>query len=145
MVLTLMIYLPEELKVLNDVELHMISQVDAFVSVHRLFGGGQWSTKGNIINFYNNVTEIVKKLPRSVDNINLAFVRFIGSRVDEYVVRPPKLRAALSWLKTNNPLYADIIIDEELLRAMEHNAITPLCIEIDEDEQVSVCFVCMIA
>ena len=88
--------------------------------------------------------EIVKKLPRSVNNINLAFICFIGSRVDEYVVRPPKLRAALSWLKTNNPLYADVIIDEELLYAIKHNTITPLCIKIDE-EQGLVCFVCMIA
>ena len=91
------------------------------------------------------MTEIVKKLPRSVNNINFAFICFIGNRVDEYVVRPPKLRAALSWLKTNNLLYADVIIDEKLLCTMKHNAVTSLCIEIDEDEQVSVCFVCVIA
>jgi len=92
--------IPEKLTVLNEIELHMISQVDPFVSLHKLPEEGQWGTKRNIVNFRNNVTEIVKKLPHSVDSINLMFVRFIGiTVVEEHVISPLKIRTALLWLK----------------------------------------------
>jgi hypothetical protein len=129
--------IPEVLSVLSDIELRMISQVEAFVTVRRL-DGGQYGTKDNIVNFFNDVMHVVKKLPRPASNIKLVFVRITGYQVREHLVRPDRIRAALHWLKAHNPLYADVIIDEELLARWDHYASQPqqVVIEADPAEEV---------
>lgn len=109
---------PVELTRLSEVELSLISRVSAFVEVHRLTGGAQWGTSSNIANFYNNITEVLSKLPRSIDSINTIYVRVAHTNPRQHLIRPTYIRAALHWLKANNPLYADVIIDEAAVQAL---------------------------
>ena len=41
-----------------------------------------------------------------------------------FSISPQRLRAALSWLGQHNPLYADILIDEQLLTDLEEQRVT---------------------
>jgi hypothetical protein len=109
--------IPEQLSILSEIEMHLISQVLPFVTVVRL-DGGQYGTSGNVVNFENDILYLVKHLPRALDNISLMFGRVRGHAAWEYVIRPPRICAALVWLKENNPLYADVIIDEDVLACM---------------------------
>lgn len=129
--------IPQVLKDLTAIELRLIGRVDPFVTVHRL-AGGQYGTKDNIVNFYNDVTSVLQKLPRSIDNISTIFVRLAGSSTRQHVIRPNKIREALHWLKSNNQLYHDIIIDEEVLATLEERQ--PAEIVLDAVPQVCLYF-----
>lgn len=129
---------PLELTRLSDVELSLICRVSSFVQVHRLTGGTQWGTSANIANFYNNITEILAKLPRSIDNIDIIYVRVAHTNPRQHLIRPTFIRAALQWLKINNPLYSDVIIDEVAIAAL-HGA-QPREIILDADESVRILY-----
>ena len=124
--------IPLELSVLSDIELRLISLIDAFVTVKRL-DSGQYATTDNMVNFYNNMNHLVKKLPRPLDSINIIFVRVAGQQLQEHVVRPTRVRTALHWLVEHNPLYADVIIDEEALVHMKVNSAQPPQVDIKAD------------
>lgn len=125
--------IPAVLLDLSPIELRLIARVDPFVTVHRL-NGGQYGTADNIVNFYNEVEVVLQKLPRSIENINTIYVRVAGSTTRQHVVRPHKIRAALQWLKANNALYTDIIIDEEVLATLSRAQ--PQEIEVDDPAEV---------
>lgn len=74
-------------------------------------GFGQYASKGSSVSFSNPVSDLVTILPRRP---NAVFKDLLenGRPVD---VKADRVLVALLWLKQNNPLYADISIDEEAL------------------------------
>ncbi|KAL1664947.1 hypothetical protein GGF50DRAFT_126842 [Schizophyllum commune] len=90
----------------------------------------QRGMKGHIIIYPQRPSDIAKLLPPSLDDIQAAIcVLFIGSNppspdwlrqhAKPLTARPAKVRAALRWLKANNRLYKDIVINEAVLQEMD--------------------------
>ncbi|KAF9034899.1 hypothetical protein BJ165DRAFT_1306808, partial [Panaeolus papilionaceus] len=89
----------------------------------------QKGIRGNIIIFPQDPSDVARVLPPSLESVASPIcVIFIGSskptkewlltRARPLIVRPERIRAALSWLKNNNVLYHDIEIDFNLLNSM---------------------------
>lgn len=101
----------------------MIAKVVCFITIRVPKFGAQLHTKGHAINLVNKVTSICNKLPRAPNDTGIVIVRppsgGVLSGISEFVARPDKVRAALVWLKTHNPLYADVELDEDVLRSLQ--------------------------
>jgi len=101
----------------------LIAQVFPVVSVYNL-PGGQHAYRGNIINFPQDVQEFAARLPRDPSSLDLLIVRRYsedGSNFRDFHVRRGKVMQALRWLKENNKLYRDIVIDDETLQSLPEN------------------------
>ncbi|KAL1689115.1 hypothetical protein GGG16DRAFT_126716 [Schizophyllum commune] len=90
----------------------------------------QRGMKGHIIIYPQRPSEVAKLLPPALEDIQSPIcVLFIGSTLPTaewlrkhakpLTVRPGKVRAALRWLKANNKLYEDIVINEQVLESMD--------------------------
>lgn len=44
--------------------------------------------------------------------------------------RPDRIRKALHWLKANNPLYKDVVIDESIIQSLPPDGVLPFNIEV---------------
>lgn len=108
---------PNELKDLTYVEQLLIAKVQPVIRVYRVKSRGipgQYAYKGNIINIGQNITEIVRILPRKTATLGLIVVRREDSNGHrDFYVRRNKVLTALIFFKNNNPYYADMIIDYE--------------------------------
>jgi hypothetical protein len=92
---------PSELSCLNSTELSMISRINPITQIDLIKGGPNSSV--NSVSYTNDVIDIARQLP----NLNgKAVLRDRKSQTHYF--RPKEVRAALLWLKTNNPLYADV-------------------------------------
>jgi hypothetical protein len=56
-------------------------------------------------------------------------LQWLHEKAKPLTVRSEKVRNALTWLKNNNPLYADIEINNNLLNSLDENQILPYHIE----------------
>ncbi|CAG8606715.1 20363_t:CDS:2 [Rhizophagus irregularis] len=93
---------PEELKNLTKIEEMLIA--------------------GNVINFPQDIGEFVFRLPRHPSTLDTLIVCRSSAESStsfrDFTVRRDKVRKALCWLKRNNQYYADIIIDDNVLRTL---------------------------
>ena len=100
----------------------------------------QRGMKGHIIIYPQRPSEIANLLPPSKQEIlTPVCVLFVGStpptaqwlheKAKPLCVRREKVRAALKWLKINNPLYQDVSINESLLNEFEDTEILPFHVE----------------
>lgn len=127
---------PEELAQLNPMEARMIGLGLCFTTCYRLRGDGQEGTHGNSISYWNDACEIAKKLPRPLRRSGVVQVRTHGRRDKKkfFDIRPNLLRQALRWLIDNNPLYADVTIDEDVLQSLELETSADNVPEIEVEE-----------
>jgi hypothetical protein len=107
--------LPDELKGLSLVEQTLISPVKVFITVFNLTEHGQYGYKGNVINFNQNISELVDQLPRCLSSLS-EFVIFRKDNVDvgqfsEVRVRKQKVLDALNKLIEINPLFRNRVIN----------------------------------
>lgn len=106
---------PIELQGLTYVEQLLIAKVQPVIRVYRIKSRGlpgQFAYKGNIINVGQNIDEIIRCLPRIPSTLSTIVVRREGlNEHRDFHVRRNKIITALTFLKTNNPYYADISID----------------------------------
>lgn len=73
---------------------------------------GQYAYEGNIINIGQKITEVVCNLSRTPDSSSTIVARREGSSAHlDFYVRRNKVLSAHNFFKNNNPLYADIRID----------------------------------
>lgn len=101
---------PECLSVLTKYEARLISLRLPCVYSWRSKGGfGQFASRGAPVSFSNPVAELVLTLPRRPSAVFKVLLEN-GSQID---VNVDRVRAALYWLKANNPLYSDVFIDED--------------------------------
>jgi len=108
---------PKELQDLRPLEKHLISRRIAFHKMVALPKGGQKAIHGPAVNVptrVDTVCNVLPRLPEDADILPMKLKRkleYRGHYMYEYI-RPSKVIAALQWLKDNNPLYADVEIDE---------------------------------
>ena len=113
---------PAELIGLSVVEQQLICRIAPAIHVHLLKHGGIASS-GHCVSFSQDVNEPAQILPKLPHEINVLKVRRQGKNdsVKEFRVRRYTIQSALQWLKSNNPAYSDIIINEERLNKLPVN------------------------
>ena len=136
--------IPPELADLNALELRLICLRLPFMKMVALPSGKQRSIHGPAVNVpskVDTVCNILPRLPSQSELIPLKLKRklaYKGHYMYDYIT-PQKLLDALSFLKANNPLYADIDVNQEWLEAAVAND-AELCeclieLQNDIDEQ----------
>ena len=131
---------PPELCGLNALELRLISLRVPFMKMVALPSGKQRSIHGPAVNVPSKVEAICDVLPRFLSQCELVplklkrKVAYRSHYMYDYV-RPQKVLDALRYLKANNPLYADIDVNEQWLEEAMGNS-EELCqylVEQDDD------------
>jgi len=140
---------PREIECLTPAEIRLVSQVKLFMKVFLLCGGrGQPAVKGLAIHFPLKVNEVIEQLqlPNSLSDSDLVVVAedFAGiDKVTELQVCTNKVYDALVWLKTHNPLYANIQItpkediDKSVLEDVSRITIQQFHPQIEPQQQVA--------
>jgi hypothetical protein len=93
--------LPKELQGFTEIEKMLIVQIFPIISVYCL-REGQYSYRGNVINFPQDIHEFTTRLPRYPSSLDVLVVRqqsADGSAFRDFNVRRDKIAQALSWLK----------------------------------------------
>ena len=111
--------IPPELADLNALELRLICLRLPFMKMVALPSGKQRSIHGPAVNVPTKVDTVCNILPSQTELVPLKLKRklaYKGHYLYDYIT-PQKLLDALSFLKANNPLYADIDVNQEWLKA----------------------------
>ena len=112
--------IPAELSCLNPLELRLVSLRVPFMKMVALPTGKQRSIHGPAVNVPSKVDTLCTVLPRLPSQSELIPLKlkrklaYKGHYMYDYIT-PEKVLCALTWLKKNNPLYADIEINQEWL------------------------------
>lgn len=112
--------IPPEIQVLTQAEQRLLARIHPFLKIIKFSGlYGQYGLRGQAILFALDIFEVIEKiptlLPRSTADADIIVIMERLQNVDstrDYTVSRSKLNAALQWLKSNNPLYKDVVIDE---------------------------------
>ncbi|KAH7461132.1 hypothetical protein FOMA001_g19195 [Fusarium oxysporum f. sp. matthiolae] len=148
---------PEELDDLTPVEEKLIALQSAFgyitkFTVDRKTRSGinyRKHIKGHIVVFPNSVDDLVAKvlphpLLRTIENIHVSWSGVSKPEPSdvEYLlqVRKSRIKAALSWLQRNNPLYKHITIDHDEMaswRYVEGSGVPAVVMESMQREEPS--------
>lgn len=107
---------PPVLQGLTLVEKILIARVNPVVSVFRI-RGQQRGYSGHVMNFIQRIDGLFTRLPprlAQLDSILLLHWQTTDG-VAQSSVRSARIRAALIWLKQNNPYYRSIFIDATAL------------------------------
>ena len=109
--------IPDELSDLNNLELHIICKRILFMKLVKLPRGKQKGIKGAAVNVPADLGPACTLLPRIPSDAHLISLKL--KRKLEYrqaylhdTIRPEKVLTALNYLKSHNPMYADIKINE---------------------------------
>ena len=112
--------IPTELSDLNALELRLISLRVPFMKMVALPSGKQRCIHGPAVNVPSKLDSICTMLPRLPTQSELIALKlkrklaYRGHYMYDYI-SPERVMNALNWLKTNNPLYADIDINDNWL------------------------------
>jgi len=121
--------IPDELACLSEYEIRLICQVKLYMKIYNLCKGrGQKALHGLAIHFPQDVDEVVDQLPLTGAQSGVAFVKETLEGLDkyrEYQVSLPRLFKALTWLKSNNPLYKNVKINTNTT-AIEYQLVTQI-------------------
>ena len=107
--------IPPELSGLNALELRLISLRVPFMKMVALPSGKQRLIHGPAVNVPSKIDTICDVLPSQSELVLLKLKRKVaykGHYMYDYI-RPQKILDALRYLKANNPLYANIDINEQ--------------------------------
>lgn len=119
-----------------------VHRTDAGASHGASLPSTQRGMKGHIIVYPSAPQNIGSVLPPSMEEtVTPMCVVFVGScrpskewlrtKAKPLLVRREKVRSALIWLKNNNPLYADVTIDNELLDSLPEESVAPVEISVE--------------
>ena len=127
--------LPEELQGLTDIEEMLIARACPIMCVYRKHGG-QRGYKGHVLNLPQDIQGFLNRLPPNVTQLPYLIIRRHGTDNThrDCRVRRQKVLQAITWLKENNPFYADIVIDYESLERLPEDGI-PTDLPTVEDPQ----------
>ena len=116
--------IPDQLRDLNNLELHIICKRILFMKLVKLPRGKQKGIRGAAVNVPADLGPACTLLPRLPADAHIVSLKL--KRKLEYkqaylhdVIRPEKVISALHYLKNNNPLYADIEINEDWIRGWQ--------------------------
>ncbi|KAJ7870397.1 hypothetical protein B0H13DRAFT_1896207 [Mycena leptocephala] len=140
--------LPPELKDLTIIEESMIARCHSKCWIVQLkeenqdlvLASTQRGMKGNIMIYPQQPSNIASILPPSLEEITAPVcVLFVGSspltpewlrdHAKPLAVNATRVHNALQWLKAHNPLYQDMVINEECLQQLEETPVLPFNIE----------------
>ena len=113
--------IPDELKDLNNLELHTICKRILFMKLVKLPRGKQKGIKGAAVNVPADLGPaccLRPRIPTDAHIISLKLKRKLQYK-QAYLhdtIRPEKVIAALQYLKNNNPEYSDININENWIQ-----------------------------
>ena len=116
--------IPDELKHLNALEVRLISRRIPFMKLVSLPRGKQLGIQGPAVNVptdLDTVCEQFPRLPNECQIISLKLKRKLEYRkayMHDYI-HPWKVIKGLQWLKQNNPLYKDVIINSNWMQDSE--------------------------
>ena len=134
--------IPDELKDLNNLELHTISKRILFMKLVKLPQGKQKGIKGAAVNVPADLGPACTLLPRIPTDAHIISLKL--KRKLEYrqaylhdTIRPEKVISALHYLKNNNPLYRDIEINEDWIQTWQEmdQELYDGIFDIDEDHE----------
>lgn len=104
---------------LTLIEQLLIARVHPVIQVYRLVGG-QTGFSGHVVNFFQDVKEVAKRLPHTVADlkgvVNVCYDISLFHK--DFKIRRNCVLEALLFLKANNKYYSDIIIDDTCLRSL---------------------------
>ena len=134
--------IPDELKDLNNLELHTISKRILFMKLVKLPRGKQKGIKGAAVNVPTDLgpaCTLLPRIPTEAHIISLKLKRKLEYR-QAYLhdtIRPEKVISALHYLKRNNPLYTDIEINEDWIQTWKEmdQELYDGIFNIDEDHE----------
>ena len=116
--------IPDELKDLNTLELHIICKRILFMKLVKLPRGKQKGIRGTAVSVPADLGPACNLLPRLPADAHIVSLKL--KRKLEYkqaylhdTIRPEKVITALHHLKNNNPLYGDIEINEDWIRGLQ--------------------------
>ena len=116
--------IPDELKDLKNLELHMICKRILFMKLFKLPQGKQKGIKGAAVNVPADLGPACCLLPRIPSDAHIISLKL--KRKLEYkqaylhdTIRPEKVITALQYLKNHNPLYADVNINEDWIQTWQ--------------------------
>ena len=102
--------IPDCLAKLTPIEISMIS-IYCPVTKLKLQGGKHHHSEDTTYTIINEIHEIAKSLPVMPTRESFAYLKHVaGEKNMMHMYRPFYVKAALKWLKENNPLYNDIEI-----------------------------------
>ena len=137
--------IPDELKDLNTLELHIICKRIRFMKLVKLPRGKQKGIRGAAVNVPADLGPACNLLPRLPADAHIVSLKL--KRKLEYkqaylhdTIHPEKVITALHHLKNNNPLYGDIEINEDWIRGW-HDADSDLYNGVFVDEVDNECSV----
>ena len=112
---------PAELQGLTRLEVRCIGLRVPFMMITALPKGKRGKIRGACVNVpasLEPIAEVLPRVPENMDMVILKFKRIVVSK-NNYMcdyIRPYKVMTALRWLKTNNPHYVNVQIDENWLQ-----------------------------
>ncbi|KAK3912856.1 PAN2-PAN3 deadenylation complex catalytic subunit PAN2, partial [Frankliniella fusca] len=111
--------IPPELSGLSYVEELLISKVHPMISIYRL-KGGQYSYRGNVINFRQDVSSFCTQLPHAISVVRdlVSVCCSTPTFHKDFIIRRNKVSVALHWLQLNNKYYSDVKIDLNLIKSL---------------------------
>ena len=127
---------PIELQGLTEIEEMLIARACPIMCVYRKHGG-QRGYKGHVLNLPQDIKGFLTKLPANVTELPYLIIRRHGAENThrDCKVRREKVLQAITWLKENNPFYADIEIDYEALQRLPVDGITSDLPTTDDPQQ----------
>ena len=130
--------IPEELKYLTQIEEMLIARVFPLINVYHKPCGGQRAYKGHVISFHADVQKVAKVLPNLLSEIPIVKIKQLNKEFCKiFRIRKQFVLNALLWLKNNNPVYQDIVIDYERVENLPDDKIlndNDLSENISDDE-----------
>lgn len=117
---------PDQLKDLTRLEVRCISLQIPFMHIESVRMGGK-RIHGPCVNVPATLTPILQVLPRIPEELKTILVK-LKRRLNyrQYylynTIRPEKVMNALIWLKCNNPLYTDVLINDQWYAELEKHA-----------------------
>ena len=130
---------PLELQGLTEIEEMLIARACPIMCIYRKHGD-QRGYKGHVLNLPQDIKGFLTKLPANVTELPYLIIRRHGAENThrDCKVRREKVLQAITWLKENNPFYADIEIDYEALQRLPVDGITsdlPTTDDLQQDVQ----------
>jgi hypothetical protein len=100
--------------------------------------------KGHVLALKLNTTDVVKQLPLATEAVPFRVIispSYTEAQrkhaLQQYVVRPQKLRQLLAWAKRHNPYFEDVQVDETVLASLPESSVpsTIVSTSADADDQ----------
>ena len=90
------------------------------------------------INLPQNVNELATSLPRYPKELTVIVVKVKGkdNTFKDVTVRREKVHNALLWLLHNNPYYAELEINAEVLNSLPENGVPPDLMTIETEAEI---------